>query len=613
VHSLGEPTQLPSTTPRAALRIAWQLMDGFRGQYLLAIGAMLLASALGFVVPLITSTVIDVALAEAATEATDSSGLAGWIARQVDGAWLRDHLWAATIGIIALTALAGGFNYLKGKYAALASDGIARRLKDRLYDHLQHLPLGFHDRQETGDLVQRCTSDVETFRLALSLQVVQVSHSVVLVLLALPAMLSLDPQMTAASFVLILPLILFGYVYFARVRKVFLDYDEAEGAVTARVQENLTGLRVVRAFSRQPYEIERFDEPNRRYRDNGLRLVRLMSIYWSVSDYLSLAQLAIVLGLGIHLVTTGSMTIGTLFAFMVFLNLMLWPMRQMGRTLTDLGKSVVALGRIREILDTPVESAGCNDGLPQRASGHLQVSGLSFSHGGEMEALKDISFELHPGETLAILGPSGAGKSTLMHLLLRLYDYQTGSIRLDGHELAATARQWVRQQFAVVMQEPFLFSRSIVDNVTLGRPTASEQEIEEAATTAHIHTTINSFPQGYQTLVGERGVTLSGGQRQRVALARALLRDAPVLLLDDALSAVDTETEEWILNALRSRHGQRTTLVIAHRLSTLAHADKIVVMDHGRIIEAGTHEQLMLRAGMYHRLWKIQNEMEVAS
>jgi ATP-binding cassette subfamily B protein len=242
--------------------------------------------------------------------------------------------------------------------------------------------------------------------------------------------------------------------------------------------------------------------------------------------------------------------------------------------------------------------------------GKIEVSGLVFSHDGARAALNGISFTVEPGETLAILGPSGSGKSTLMHLLLRLYEYSSGSIRFDGRELKDLDRRWVRSQFSVVMQEPFLFSKTIGDNIRLGRQGAAGQEVSAAARLADIHETIHGFPSGYDTRVGERGVTLSGGQRQRVALARALLQDTPVLLLDDALSAVDAETEGTILEALRRRHGKRTTLVIAHRLSTLAHADKVIVLEGGRIIQQGTHAALLAQEGLYRRLWTIQNHRD---
>jgi ATP-binding cassette, subfamily B, bacterial len=367
----------------------------------------------------------------------------------------------------------------------------------------------------------------------------------------------------------------------------------------------------VRAFARQNFEIGKFAEPNKLYRDRSLRLLRLMSWYWATSDFIVLMQQGIVLGTGAYFISKGSLTVGTLFAFIMFLNMLLWPVRQMARTLTDLGKSVVALNRMGEILSEPEESKPQNPISPSSpVTGKIEVTDLVFGHGEEDAAINGISFTVEPGETLAILGPSGAGKSTIMHLLLRLYDYSSGSIKLDGHEIDSLNRQWVRSQFSVVMQEPFLFSKTIADNIRLGRGSAAHDEISAAAHLADIHETINGFPSGYATLVGERGVTLSGGQRQRVALARALLQDTPVLLLDDALSAVDAETESTILDALRHRHGKRTTLVIAHRLSTLAHADKVIVLENGSIIQRGTHAQLAGQDGLYRRLWTIQNSLE---
>jgi ATP-binding cassette subfamily B protein len=581
-------------------------MSGFRLRFALAIAAMLAGTGLRFLVPLVASGTIDYALQE-----EQGSRVVDIFRRLVEQDWLARNLWIAGLLMVGLTFGAGCFNFLKGKLAAEASDGIARHLKNRLYSHLQQLPMRYFDKAETGDLVQRCTSDVETLRLAVSNQVVDVSHALILMGTAIPLMFLLDFHMALASFVLIGPIIAFGYFYIKRVRHLFQKFDEAEGKVTAVVQENLTGLRVVRAFRQQDFEIRKFSGPNQEYRDLGLRLIRLMAIYWSISDMVALTQNAIVLGLGTYFISAGQLTVGTLFAFIMLLNLVLWPVRQMGRTLTELGKSIVAIGRIQDILEEAEESSE-GQLTPANGRGHIVAKGVTFAHHDGQVALESVSFEVKPGQTLAILGPSGSGKSTLIHLLLRLYDYQSGSLSFDGVEMKDLDRKWARRQFATVMQEPFLFSKSIIENIRLGRPSAQEEEINRVAQMAHIHETIDRFPCGYETLVGERGVTLSGGQRQRVALARALLREAPVLLLDDALSAVDTETEEIIIKALKERHGKMTTLVIAHRLSTLAHADHVIVMDNGRIIQSGTHEELCESDGLYRRLWHIQNKGDSA-
>ncbi|MFA5058629.1 MAG: ABC transporter ATP-binding protein, partial [Opitutaceae bacterium] len=366
--------------------------------------------------------------------------------------------------------------------------------------------------------------------------------------------------------------------------------------------------------------------PNADYRDRNLRLLRLMAWYWSISDFVTLSQVGLTLLVGAHWITTGDLSVGVLFAFLAYLGTMLWPVRQMGRILTEVGKTSVALRRIREILDEVREAEPAAEGpttspAPELRSrtlvplrGTIAVRDLHFTHataagGAGRGTLNGLSFDVAAGETLAILGPAGSGKSTLIHLLVRLYDYTEGSIRLDGLELSALSRPWVRRQIGTVMQEPFLFSKTLRDNIRLGRGDAPDHDVAEAARTACIHDTILSFEAGYDTLIGERGITLSGGQRQRVALARAILKHPPILMLDDALSAVDSETETLIIDALKARRGRATTLVIAHRLSTLAHADRVLVLDHGRIIQTGPPAELARIDGFYRRLWQIQTSL----
>jgi len=599
------------------ISIIWSIMRGHRLRYGAAVGCLILATVVNFGIPLVGSATIDYAVSDKVS-GPGTPWAIELMLRFVGGpARLRGHLWLAAVMMVILSVVSGLFTYLKGWQASLASDGIARQLKNELYDHLSHLPTVYHDRTDTGDLVQRCTSDVETTRQFLASQIMEIGNAAILAGSAFPMLMSLNPRLALVSFVLIPPIVIYGYVYFRKVKHVFKSVDEAEGALTAIIQENLTGIRVVRAFARQDFEREKFAVPNARYRDRSVFMLRLMSWYWSISDLVALTQIGLVLIVGSHWIVEGKLSVGVLFAFLAYLAIILWPVRQMGRILTDLGKTSVALNRIREILAIERETEPPSPSLITPTGpikGALAVRHLRFAHAGQRVgsegALNDVSFSVAPGETLAILGPSGAGKSTLIHLLLRLYDYSAGSILLDGHELGSLPRKWVRSQIGVVMQEPFLFSKSLKDNLRLGRGNALDHEVENAARTACIHETILSFDQGYGTLIGERGITLSGGQRQRVAIARAVLRRPPILVLDDALSAVDGETESLILEALKERHGRATTLVIAHRLSTLVHADRILVLDRGQIVQTGTHAELAAQEGLYRRLWDIQTRTE---
>jgi len=514
----------------------------------------------------------------------------------------------AALAIVGLNVLHGIFTYLRGRWAAKASEGIVHDLRHRLYAHLERLPCACHDQADTGDLVQRCSTDVETVRVFLAVQVVEIARVSLFLLIAIPIMLSQDLWMGFLSLCLFPVIILFAILFFRKVRRLFEQVDKSDGRLTTVLQENLTGIRVVRAFARQDFEIKKFLEKNGNFRDLEYRLFIALSNYWALSDVLVLAQIGLVLIGGGYFVLQGNITLGTWVLFFWLLRTIIWPIRHIGRVLVDTGKATVALGRIHEILNTEPENQEEVPEAPIR--GDIEVRNLTFAYRGERPALDQLSLTIHEGETVALLGPPGAGKSTLVNLLVRLYDYQQGTIHIGGVELKSIDRDAVRNAFGMVLQDPFLYSKTIRENVVIGHSSAADHEVEESARAADIHANIVDFEDGYDTLVGERGVTLSGGQRQRLAIARALLKNPEFLVLDDSLSAVDTKTEANILQALALRRGKRTTILIAHRLSSTRLADRIFVFDHGRILQEGTHDGLLATEGPYARLWNIQGTLE---
>ena len=521
------------------------------------------------------------------------------------------YLWVAALAALVMTAIGGVFLFARGRFAAVASEHIVQNLRERMYQRLHDLRARFYDTADTGDLVQRASSDVETLRVFLASDVVEIGRAIVLLLCVAPILIQLEPTLAALSLCLTPFLAIGAYVFFAKVKDVFQMTDESEAAMTAVLQENLTGIRVVRAFARQAHEIDKFGARNAEFRNNNYRLVRLVGIYWGTSDLFALSQLGIVLIAGGMFVLDGSLTVGVLFEFVTLVGMVIWPVRQLGRVLQDTGKAVVSLGRINEILDEAPEPEGLVPSVG-RARGEIDIRDLCFEYQPGRTVLSDITVHVEPGETLAIVGPPGSGKSSLIRVLLRMYPYQHGSVRLDGTEVSELDRQWLRAQIGVVLQDPFLFSRSVRDNLLVGRPHAPEAEIVEACENAAILSSIIRFPDGFDAMVGERGVTLSGGQRQRLALARALLKDPPVLVLDDSLSAVDTGTEAEILAALARRKGRQTTLIIAHRLSSVVHADRIMVLDAGRLVQLGDHAALASVPGPYRTLCEIQGALDAS-
>ncbi len=589
------------------LKILWNYMKGNRLLYVGAILSIGLATFFSLVTPLVIRITIDSVIGGKPLE------LPSWGIQIVDylggTEQLANKLWMCALIIVGITLIRGIFLYTKGKWSAVSSENIAKNIREKLYNHLQHLPYDYHVKAETGDLIQRCTSDVDTIRRFLAVQLVEVGRAVFIIALVTPIIFSLNTQLAFVAIAVIPLIILFAFIFFVKIKAAFKLSDESEGKMSTTLQENLTGMRVVRAFARQKFEIDKFEEKSKEYRDLTYRLIWLLAWYWALSDLLCMIQIGAVIVMGSYWATTGTVTLGTLYVFITYEGMILWPIRQMGRILTDLGKTMVSVNRIQEILDTPKEEKLKNEVEPE-IKGSISFKNVSFEYEKNRSILKDISFNVKAGETIAIMGQTGSGKSSLMHLLARLYDYQKGSIKIDDVELKNIDKKWIRKNVGIVLQEPFLFSKSIKENISLARRGAKDAEIFEAARVAAIHDVIEDFDKGYETAVGERGVTLSGGQKQRIAIARTIINDSPILIFDDSLSAVDTETDAAIRNALSKRKSNATTFIISHRVSTLSEADRIIVLDQGKIVQHGTHAELIRQKGLYNRVWKIQNSLE---
>ena len=596
-----------NTVSKTSRNSLWVITQGQRTRYSLALVAMGLASVFAIAAPLVGMYALDVVVYRDFSLGTN---VLVSLTRELSGsdsfAW---YLWLSAAAGVVLTLLAGVFSFLKSRWAAIASEALAQRLRDELFGHLHRLPADFFDAADSGDLVQRCTSDVETIRVFLQAHVVEIGRAVLLLFAMLPVLFWRDYRLAWLS-ICLMPLLGVGaFVFFRRIKTLFEITDASEGVLTAVLKENLTGIRVVRAFARHDFERDRFGERNRAFRDNYYRLNKVMAIYWCASDFIATCQIGIVLIAGGVFLVEGSLTVGELFVFISQVSMVIWPIRHLGRVLTDSGKAIVALGRVDHILKSPEESVEPTPATG-RGRGAITVRNLDFSYPNGQGILRNMSLSIAPGETVALVGPPGCGKTTFIRVLLRFYPYQRGQIEIDDLELNETDREWIRTQIGVVLQDPFLYAQTIDSNLRVGRPTAPHEDLLQAAQDASLHESISKFANGYDTMVGERGVTLSGGQRQRVALARALLKDPPILVLDDSLSAVDTDTEHRILTALEQRRGRRTTLIVAHRLTTVRNADRILVMDDGCIVQQGSHQQLAEEQGPYRRLCEIQGALD---
>ncbi|HEY74505.1 MAG: ABC transporter [Anaerolineaceae bacterium 4572_32.2] len=569
----------------------WRMMTGFRWLYLGAVGGVGVAAVFRMGVYLLLRYFVDDVLSQKHFGVLPLVGL----------------------GFVGLALAQGVFTFLSGRWAAQTAEGVTLRLRNYLYDHIQRLSFTYHDQTKTGELIQRATSDVEAVRLFFADQAIGAGRILLLFAVNFVALLSLNTRLALLS-VLVVPLVvIMSLFFFKRISQAYEKFQEQEAKLSTTLQENLTGVRVVKAFARQPYERDKFEHDNWEQFRRGRRLLTMHSLFWPISDILCGGQMLGGFFAGALMAINGAITVGDYLAYTGLVVWLIWPMRNLGRLIVHMSAGMVSYGRVTKLIKENREPLEEGRYKPSgNVDGEIVFRDVCFEYDGAGSVvLRDISFRCEPGQAVALLGSTGSGKTSLVNLLPRFYEYNGGSLTLDGVELKEYARHYLRRQIGIVEQEPFLFSRTIRENITYGvGRTVSDEEVEAAAQSAAIHDVILSFPDGYDTLVGERGVTLSGGQKQRVAVARTLLKDPRILILDDATSSVDTGTEGEIRAALEYLMQGRSTFIVAHRIQSVMNADLILVLDQGRIVQRGTHEELMAQEGVYRQIYDMQARIE---
>ncbi|MEN4011119.1 MAG: ABC transporter ATP-binding protein [Chloroflexota bacterium] len=515
-------------------------------------------------------------------------------------------------GFVLLAVFEGGFAFLSGKLASQTAEGVARRLRNYLFDHIQRLTFTYHSRMETGELIQRSTSDVDALRRFFADQAIGIGRIVLLFVINFIALLQLNTRLALISVIVVPLIVLVSLFFFRKISKAYEEYQTQDAVLSTTLQENLTGIRVVKAFARQEYEIGKFEKDNWEKFLRGKRLLKMHSLFWPISDVVCNLQVLGGFLVAALMAVGGEISVGTFLAYAGLIVWIIFPMRNLGRLIVQTSTGMVSYNRVMDIIKEDRESLETGKHRPKAdILGKIEFDRVGFAYDDGNVALEDITFTCQPGQVVALLGSTGSGKTTLVNLLPRFYEHTSGQILLDDIELKRYPRLFLRQQIGIVEQEPFLFSRSLRENIAYGVGREVEQgEVEAAARAAAIHDVILTFEKGYSTLVGEKGVTLSGGQKQRVAIARTLLKNPRILILDDSTSSVDTETEAEIREALQNLMKNRTTFIIAHRIQSIMDADLILVLDKGRIVQRGKHADLLKEEGIYRQIYDIQTKIE---
>lgn len=520
---------------------------------------------------------------------------------------IGQNLWIPALAIACLGLIRVAAQFGTTMLNTAGSEVLVKNMRDTLFSHISRLPYAWHMKNSTGDIIQRCTTDVDRMRTFVAEQLTTVFRITILIAMSLYFMFSMNVKMAIIATVPIPIILAYSVIFRKEMHTGFKECDENEGLVSNIVQENLTGVRVVRAFANEKLEKERFKKQNDYYCSLWVHMGHVIGKFFSIQDILCGLQILLVTVFGAVLAVKGEMTSGEYVAFVSYNGMLSFPIRRLGRMLSEMAKAGVSLDRLAYIMDSEEEHdrPGAAD---YDMTGDIRFEDITFCYEEGHDILKDINIEIPAGSTLGILGGTGSGKSTLMLLLDKLYDIPEGRgrITIGGVDIRDIRTQHLRKNIAMVLQEPYLFSRSLKDNIGIANEHLQLKDIERAAEAACLTEAIEGFTEGYDTFVGERGVTLSGGQKQRTAIARALTQDAPIMILDDSLSAVDNKTDARIRASLEERFGTATIIIISHRITTLSKADKVVVLDKGRITEQGTPEELKTAGGIYQKIYEIQ-------
>ena len=604
---MKKKTTPDQTQPRKGRgKLIWQFLKGSKALFILCMCCAALSALAEMVIPQIIRVTVDNVVGGAPTK-----DLARPVQALLSAAGgtevLRQNLWLAGLGVILVALVSAVARYGFRVTNTRASETLVKTMRDTLFSHIERLPFQWHMSHHTGDIIQRCTSDIETTRRFISEQMTDLIRITILLAMSISFMVSMNVSMTLVA-VIPLPVIIWYSLFFHRkFRGGFQKCDESEGRLSAMAQENLTGVRVVRAFGRERYERNRFEKHNESYTGLWVSLGKLMSFFWSSADILSGIQIMLVVVFGVVFCLRGSMTSGEYIAFLSYNGMLVWPVRQLGRMISEMSKAGVGIDRIGYIMDAE-EEKDAEGALTPPLTGDICFDHVTFAYEGSREMLHDVTFTIPAGTTLGILGGTGSGKSTLMYLLDRLYPLppENGRITIGGTDVAKIRLDHLRRGIGIVLQEPYLFSRTLRENLGITSEHLPDDELAAAVQAACLQETVDSFSKGYDTFVGERGVTLSGGQKQRAAIARMLTRPTPIMIFDDSLSAVDTETDARIRAELEKRFGSATIILISHRITTLSRADRVLVMDRGRVAQFGTPAELSAQPGLYRQIDEIQ-------